>query len=281
MSLTGKYISSQEIVRNVLRDNRYSSLELSWSDAIEWSAEALDLIGAKLSYQPKLEAITINDYRGELPCDLHAITQVAGLTPSDIQFEMRHSTNSFHPVFSTKESTTTTPINSINYTAPITTDADGNPAFNFNSQGAFTISKDSIIQTTLSVVGASYTLNDNYIFTSFKDTYKVLLAYDAFPIDKDGFPLIPDNIKFKKAVQAYIVMKADYILWRQNDLDERIYNHSEREWLWYVGAAHTAGVMPSVDQLESIKDMAVRLIPRINQHRYGFKFMNIQERRIR
>lgn len=278
--MLAKYISSQEIVRNVFRNNRYSSMDLEWTDAIEWAAEALDLIGAKLSYQPKLAAITIDNFRGELPCDLHDITQVAGLTPGCVQFQMKSSTNNFHPVFNDTKCITDT-VNSVDYIAPITTDADGNPAFNFNSGGSFTISKQLIGGTNEMCSDATYTLNDNFIFTSFKDTNKVLLAYDAFPIDADGFPLIPDNIKFKKAVEAYITMRVDFILWRQGDLDEKVYNYSEKEWLWYVGAASTAGVMPSVDVMESIKDMTLRLIPRINRHAEGFRFLNTQEKRIK
>lgn len=272
-----KYISSQEVVRNVFRNNQYSSLDLKWTDGIEWVAEALELIGAKLSYQPKLAAITIENYRGELPCDLHDITQIAGLTPGCVQFQMKHSTDNFHPVFSDINCTTNT-TNSVNYIAPITTDADGNPAFNFNSGGSFTISKQ-LIGGTNDCVEATYTLNDNFIFTSFKDTHKVLLAYDAFPIDAEGFPLIPDNIKFKRAIEAYITMKVDFILWRKGDIEEKIYKHAQEEWCWAVGAAQTAGVMPSVDVMESIKNMTLRLIPRINQHQYGFKLMNVQEKR--
>jgi hypothetical protein len=109
----------------------------------------------------------------------------------------------------------------------------------------------------------------------------VLIAYDAFPIDKDGFPLIPDNIKFKRAVEQYIIMKADYILFRKGDISSELYNDSKIEWCWAVGGAQTAGVMPSLDQLESIKNMMVRVVPKLNQHRFGFKFMNVQEKRIR
>lgn len=274
-----KYVSSQEIIRNVIRNNKYSSLEFSWTDGIEWAAEALDLIGAKLSYQPKLAAITIDNFRGELPCDLHNITQVAGLTPGCVQFQMKSSTDNFHSVFTNTTCTTST-VNSVDYVAPITTDEDGNPAFNFNSGGSFTVNKQ-LVGGTNDCVEATYTVNDNFIFTSFKDTNKVLMAYDAFPIDNDGFPLVPDNIKFKKAVEAYITMRVDFILWRQGDLDEKIYNYSEKEWLWYVGAAYTAGVSPNVDTMESIKNMTLRLIPKINRHAEGFKFLNSQEKRIK
>lgn len=278
--LTGKYISSKEIIRNVLRDNKYSSLELNWTDGIEWCAEALDLIGAKLAYQPKLACITIDSFRGELPCDLHEITQIAGLTPENVQFQMKKTTDNFHPVFK-NPTLTTDDTNTINYIAPITTDADGNPAFNFNSGGSFTINKQFVGGTNDNCIEGTYSLNDNYIFTSFKDTNKILISYSAFPIDEEGYPLIPDNTRFKKAIAAYIVERVDRILWRQGDLDERIYRHSEQEWMFYVNSAGTAANTPDVDMMESIKDMSLRLIPKINQHQFGFKQMNIQERRIK
>jgi hypothetical protein len=274
--MNGKYISSQEIIRNVFRDNGYT-IELPWQDAVEWCAESLDLIGAPRSYQPRIACVTISNYRGSLPCDLHEIRQVSGLTTGCVQFPMRESGHTFHPVFSCKE-VTTSETSSIDYVAPITTDDDGNPAFNFNSDGSGTVAKANYAGGSSCPADATYTLNDNYIFTNFQDTHKVLVSYWAFPVDKDGFPLCPDNIKFKQALQAYVRMKIDYMLWRKNDIARDVFEYSEREWMWYVGAAGNAGRMPSLDKMESIKNQVMRLIPRMNDHATFFKYSQDIER---
>ena len=126
---------------------------------------------------------------------------------------------------------------------------------------------------------ATYQLNDDCIFTSFQDGV-VELACDVFLLDEKGFPLIPDNIKFIKAVEYYIREKIDYKLWRAGKISSDIYAKTEQEQLWYLGAAQSAGTIPNADRLESIKNNWLRLIPQINQHSDYFKSFGIQEQRI-
>jgi hypothetical protein len=125
----------------------------------------------------------------------------------------------------------------------------------------------------------TYQLNDDCVFTSFEEG-KVQMACDVFAIDDKGFPLIPDNIKFVKAVEFYIREKIDYKLWRAGKLQRDVYEKTVQEQLWYLGAAQTAGVMPNADQMESIKNNWIRLIPNINQHSDYFKSFGQQEQRI-
>lgn len=263
--LTGKYISSLEIVRNVIRDNNYHH-EINWQDSIEWISEGLDLIGAPKAYQKKIAAITICNHRGTLPCDFHQIIQASGLSSECVQFPMRHTTNTFHPVFSCKKAACE-PETVVNFTNPISTDEDGNPVFNFSNDQSTTLHKDLALGTGQDCPSDStYELNDNFIFTSFKDGAKVLISYYSFPVDKDGFPLIPDNIKYKQAIQSYVRMKIDYQLWRQNSIERAVYEKSEQEWLWYVGAAGNAARIPSLDQMQSWQNMTLKLIRRLDEH---------------
>jgi len=284
--LNGKYISSLEIVRNVMRDTQ-SAENVQWQDSIEWCAEALDLIAVPKSLVNKIAAIEINDYRGDLPCDFEQMVQCSGLTNGCVQFPMRETTNTFHPVFTCnttiaqQNSTTNTYSTLIDSATPIGEDADGNPTFNFINDGNVSLSKHLVNNTGTNCPSEpTYRLSEGYIFTSFKNDYKVLIAYKAFPIDKNGYPLIPDNIKFKQAVQSYVRMKVDYILWRKNLLEKAVFDYSEREWMWYCGAATTAGHTPSIDSMESWKNQMLRLIPKINNHSTFFKDLGSQERLI-
>jgi len=118
----------------------------------------------------------------------------------------------------------------------------------------------------------TYTLNDCYIFTNFKEG-TVQLDYKAFPTDTEGLPLIPDNVKYIQAVKAYIASKIGQKLWMQNKIDGGKFNHLQSECAWYIGAATTAGLMPNVDEMESWKNQYVRLIPNLEQHNSSFKYM--------
>lgn len=279
--MNGKYISCQEIIGNIIRDTGFTT-EVQWADWVQWCAEAVDFIGAPRAYMPKTDVIEINNYRGELPCDLHEITQISGLSMDSMQFPMKYSTDSFHPVYSNKTIPMPQPAD-IGYIPPIGTDANGNPTFNYNSNGAFSINNEIYagVGDLVSCNEATYTLNDDYIFTSFPDTFKVFIAYKAFPVDADGYPMIPDNIRFKQAVQAYVRFKVDYILWRRNDIPRDVFQHSEQDWLFYCASAGNVMRVPSIDMMESMKDAALRLIPKINRHKEGFRYLNSGEQRLK
>lgn len=234
-----KYVSMEFILGKVYRDNGYD-LELLYSDAIEWVAEAIDLIGASLQYEQKITngqegmpaPITITDYRGILPCDFHLGIMAREYT---MNAEMRYNTDAF----------------ALSYLDP-----------NYKQ----TSPQDFI----------TYGLKNGFIFTSF-ETGQVEFAYWAYPTDADGMPMIPDNTKVIEAVSSYIRMKIDYKLWRAGRLNGQIFADSQKEWAWYVGAAGTSMKMPNIDQMESLKNQMVRLIPSINEHKMAFKYLGNPE----
>ena len=84
--------------------------------------------------------------------------------------------------------------------------------------------------------------------------------------------MIPDNVKYVQAVKAYIAEKVGQRLFLQGKLDGQRFNYLQRERDWYLGAATTAGLMPTVDQMETWKNQFVRLIPQMNAHGTGFKY---------
>ena len=103
-----------------------------------------------------------------------------------------------------------------------------------------------------------YTINGNYINTNFTDD-TIDLAYTAFQTDDDGFPMVPDEISYKEAMVRYIVMKLkypDYINNREG-MTEGKYNKIEEDWHFYCKQAAGKAMMPSLDQMESIKNQWV------------------------
>ena len=272
--LNGKLSSSKEIVLKVIRDNGYQVQDFNYSDMVEWLGECMDLIGCAYTLRKNIACITIKDHRGLIPCDFHTPVQASAFDcKSGIQFPMRTANNTFHPLFLPNVNS----VGTINTITPITYDSEGNPNFNFYNFEDNIINKNTVNNVLQDYRDITYELNDNYIFTSFKDGAKVLFSYLAYPIDKEGFPLIPDNIKFREACAAFLRYKIDYKAWRRGKLDNNVFSHSEREKDWYIGAATTAGNMPSVDAMESIKNQLGRLIPRMNEHAALFTDLGQQE----
>jgi hypothetical protein len=272
MSRIDKYISSKEILNRVIRDGGYKGNEFSYADSLEWIVECMDLIGVPTSLKPQIACITIENHKGVLPCDYHSITQASALTTGGIQVPMRSSGNTFHPLFLNTQNTQ--PF--IAFQEPISYDANGNPVFNFmNFDSA--VSKQLVNELPYTFMDVTYNINDNYIITSFKDGAKVLISYKAFPIDEDGYPLVPDNEKFKQAVQWYVMSKLGYRSWIKGSLSDKAFNYIETQRDWYIGAATTAGLNPTYDEMESLKNEWVKLLPRFTAHDSNYSGLGNQE----
>lgn len=125
----------------------------------------------------------------------------------------------------------------------------------------------------------TYTLNESYIFTSF-ESGEVELHYKAFPTNNLGMPLIPDDIKFVMATQAYIAERIGFRLWMQDHLAQQKYNKLEQERMWYIGAAQTRAAIPSIDEMEGMKNRYLRLRIHPDLHDTSFIYSAEKERLI-
>jgi hypothetical protein len=231
--VNGKTQSIQHVLEKVFRDTGIVE-GVDLHDAIEWAAEAVELIGAPTSLSNKVACIPIVDGRGDLPCDLHLVMQFRYKGGNGYS-AMAYATDNFHMHCSN--------------------------------------SPDLRCKANL-----TYTLSNDCIFTDF-DSGIVELAYRALPTDKNGWPTIPDDIKFVKAVEYYIREKIDYKLWRSGKIAQGVYEKTTQDQLWYLAAAQTRMAMPSVDEMMNIKNNWIRLIPKINQEQDFFSSLGQPEQR--
>lgn len=122
----------------------------------------------------------------------------------------------------------------------------------------------------------TYNIKGNIIFTSTKDN-DVEVAYRAIKVDEDGFPLIPDNGTFARALELYIQKRYFTILFNSSKIPLNVLQNTQQEYAFYVGQAQSDLVRPNLDQMESIKNMWNTLIPKIYKHADGFKTINTPE----
>ncbi len=102
------------------------------------------------------------------------------------------------------------------------------------------------------------------------------IVYLGVPIDEEGYPLIPNDVYFIEACAKYVTYMLDHSEWRKGNITDKVFQFSEREWLWYCGAAKGAANMPDTAKMENLKNVWVRLIP--NQNGYYNNFRNNPER---
>ena len=115
----------------------------------------------------------------------------------------------------------------------------------------------------------TYKVQGDVIITSReKDTIEV--SYRAIPVDENGWPMLPDNAVFIRALEAYIKMKRFTVLFDQGQISLQVFNNAQQDYAWCVGQAETEFARPTIDEMETITNMWNRLIPTVSEHRNGF-----------
>lgn len=123
----------------------------------------------------------------------------------------------------------------------------------------------------------TYKVQGNIIFTTLK-CGTIEIAYTAFAVDDDGYPMIPENSSFITALELYIKKRHFTKLFDQGKITPQVYNNVCQEYAWYVGQAQSDMIMPSLDQMQSITNMFNTLVPRVTEHSRGFINSGTQER---
>lgn len=123
----------------------------------------------------------------------------------------------------------------------------------------------------------TYKVQGNVIFTSMKEG-TIEIAYKALHVDSDGYPMIPDNSSFIRALELYIKKQCFTVLFDLGKINQAVYSNVCQEYAWAVGQAQSDLVRPSIDEMESITNMWHTLVQRSNQHSSGFKYNSVREK---
>lgn len=123
----------------------------------------------------------------------------------------------------------------------------------------------------------TYKIQGNIIFTSIKEG-TIEIAYNAFVTDKEGYPMIPDNSSFIRALELYIKKQYFTVLFDLGKITHQVYNNVCQEYSFAVGQAQNDLISPTIDQMQSITNMWNTLIPKVSEHRTGFVNTGIQEK---
>lgn len=115
----------------------------------------------------------------------------------------------------------------------------------------------------------TYKLQGNVIYTSIKEG-NIEVSYYAIPVDNEGYPMIPDNSMFIRALELYIKKQCFCVLFELGKLNGAIYNNVCKEYAWAVGQAQSSLVRLSLDQMQAFTNTINTLVPRVNEHSRGF-----------
>lgn len=122
----------------------------------------------------------------------------------------------------------------------------------------------------------SFKTQGQVLYVSFK-TGDVSVSYKAIPVDKDGFPLLIDNPVFLKALEAYIKREAFTILFDMGKITPAVLQNTQQQYAWLAGQLQSEFTIPSISEMESIKNSWCTLLQRTNEFSNGFKNNGDQE----
>ena len=115
----------------------------------------------------------------------------------------------------------------------------------------------------------TYKIQGNIIYTSLEDD-TLELAYLAIDTDKDGYPLIPDNSSFTRALELYIKKQWFTILFDLGKITPAVLQNTQQEYAWAVGDCMTEFNRLSIDEMEAFSNSWRTMILRDHQHSSGF-----------
>lgn len=115
----------------------------------------------------------------------------------------------------------------------------------------------------------TYKKQGRIIITSTKEI-DVEVCYNAVKVDEDGFPMVPDNASFIKALELYIKLQCYTTLFELGKVTPAAFQNVQQEYAWYVGQAQTQMLDFNSNRMQSMSGMLNQLIPRKNEFRGSF-----------
>ena len=122
----------------------------------------------------------------------------------------------------------------------------------------------------------SFKTQGQVLYVSFK-TGDIAISYKSIPVDKDGFPLLIDNPVFLKALEAYIKREVFTILFDMGKISPAVLQNTQQQYAWLAGQLQSEFTIPSISEMESIKNSWCTLIQRTSSFNDGFKNNGNQE----
>lgn len=211
--------------------------ELPFADCVEWISEALAFIGAFSQFEVKSAKLTVANNKASLPCDFINLIDI-----SHNQLPMYYKGKSL-------------------LTNYFCTDCKINM---FDNGWINDIYRNY------------FYFQGNNIVTSFSDG-EICFTYTAIPTDEEGYPMVPDSVSYMRACSSYVTSMLDRREWRRGRISDKVYNESKQDWDWNCAQARGDANLPSLAELENLKNTIVRLIPQ--QSQYSNFFNNSPERK--
>jgi hypothetical protein len=246
--ISGKVQPIEYIIEQLHEEYGFQSVDKTSVSEYIW--KAVGLIGILDPLKDVQDyVVTIAENRGLLPHDLYQLSGVREYTTGTMMTEV---TDLFF-------------LSSNEYMSTETEVAtDTNPA---TGEEFYTVVFDDNYPELY-----RYKTQGNYIYTAFT-TGRVELSYKAFPVDiESGLPTLPDDVKYLRAVTSYCAERMAFKMMMQDLLSERKYEIIRQDYLFNVGSAKGAGLMPDASRMQTLANRWKAPHPYMEHFYSGFKY---------
>ncbi len=285
ITMIDKLTTSKEIIAKIIADYDLKEDEIKITDIKEWIGEGMEKIGAVQQLEHKTTNLIVENYQAKLPCDLYRLGQVAFSFKNGCGWlPMRKVTNSFG-IYKKCGQCDPKMLIQDDALVPLVKNI-----FNVNAdkEAIDILNEDINVKQTLNTLVNQYTIPSNNgrliignpatLNTSLQYSTKpgyinvnvpcgwLKISYYAIITDEDSMPMIPDLPSYKEALMYYIGTKILYAKWIKGQLSNEIYYSIKRSWNFYRKQAYAEAMMPSVDEIESIKNDWHKLYTEFDDH---------------
>lgn len=214
---------------------------ISFETMIDYTIDFLHIVGVPAEFVDKLYETDFENFRAELPDDYVECNQI--IIDDRVA---RYATDTFHNFYRDIKTTSNYELNSklprsVDYT---------------------------------------FTINNSFIYLS-KEKGNLKMSYKAIPVDEDGFPMIPDNPVFQKALRLYMEKEHCRILYLNDKLDINKLSKIEQDYFWSVGQWETESRKLNLSKAESLFNSFRTLLVRDTEFNNRFRNDGKKEQLIR
>ena len=249
----GTYASLHRIMEEMNQDFKFLSGDVDWQDLLTWMGKFIGLIGAPKMYHDKTTGehpmtphIAVTEHNGSLPMDF--VSLKAGGVRDAVSHEVyQPGSDAFTQSYGKAARTTNETDVTLKVEQPI----------------AFTGLK-------------TYRLNDYNIQIS-EATATIEIAYTAFKIDDNGFPMIPDNERIIEGCKWFIAEKVAFNLWGSGLMLDKVFKEIQTNRDFYVGSAQSAALVMTPNEMETFTKAWVRLNPVKHMYEHAWRFAGVRE----
>ena len=254
------YMSLQVIADKLLRHPMMAGI--AYEAIIDYAIDFMRIVQCGGFFEERCTLVKIDKHKGLLPQDFYEIKQVrlASKTPFETKQEVDYgydqngnivSMDTFHDVL----------------------DHNNDPVYKGTSipnGPVFKHSEDTFYNSTnKTVIDLTYKIQGEYIFTSLKEGM-IEVSYKAILLDNEGYPMVPDNSKFSRALQAYIKKEWFTVLFDMGKIHNSVLQNVQQEYAWAVGACESEYQHLTLDKAESFYKDWRSLIPITNRNKTRF-----------